>query len=403
MVFFWQIFKILKLFVTFLTALAKLLDSKTPKKEEQESIEEIEKVATEIESKEKEDIPSKEKKSEVLIPEEDDVLPAKKNSSSVISDLATLAGFTAGFLGVVYLLNRFLVPTYNKDQRSLSGELSHFKVDDGILAYYTDGEGPPLIMIHSLTPGSSSYQMEVIYNKYRMNRTVYALDLLGYGLSERPDIVYSPDLYMRHINEFASMIKTKHHQAPDIIAFGLSTEYTVALADENPDLFNKLILISPTGLENDVNSIKFEFNRAALLFFRLPIVGQGVFNLITSKPVLKQYLANRIFVESRNMSYIMLQQYYHTTHVNGAKNAPSFFVAGELVVNDLFQKYLNIKTPTMIICGTGSERYSKYNAVSTIVKNNEIIQQKTIENGGLLVHVEKPDQFFATADHMLNS
>lgn len=396
MLWIWQLIKLVKLFASFIKAIANILDSKEDTTLDVDEAEPAqEEVAEPVIEK---PIPAQRAPKAEIVETGPSTEIAKSKDDSFVSGLAGVVGFTVGALAVIYLINRYIVPTYSKAPKALPGDIGHFKVDEGILAYYKEGEGIPLVLLHGINPGASSHEMEVLFNRFRFNHTVYSLDLLGFGLSQRPDIDYTPDIYIRHLTEFLSNIKTLHNHKPDVIALGLTTEFVVAAAEKDPELMNKLILISPTGLENSINRTKYTCTKLAVHLFRLPIVGQGLFNAITSKTVLKNYLSRRIFVEPRNLSYLMLQQYYYTTHVEGAKNAPSYYVAGELIVEELFQKYLKLQVPTHIVYGTGAENVCKFDAVKSVVRENPCVSEKVIENGGLLTHIEKPDQFFNIAD-----
>lgn len=393
MVWFLQLFKFMGYLMKVLIDIAKHLEKLAENKASSNG-----KINVEVIEKEPE-LPEIIEEIEVF---EEPKLPVTKEHS-VSGDVLGFVGIVAGLLGVIYIINKFVIPTYPKAQKTLTGQVKYFKVDEGLLSFYKEGSGPPLIMIHGINPGASSHEMEVIFNNYRTNRTVYSLDMLGYGLSERPEIEYSTNMYTQHIHEFIEYVKTLHNTKPDVIALGLTTEYLVTIANASPELLNKIILITPTGLENKVKRLNSVCRRVAVNFFKLPIVGQGAFNLLTSKTFMNKYLARRIFVEPRNISYLMLQQYYYTTHVAGAKNAPPFIISGDLVVENLLQKYLNLKTPTLVIWGTGCEDCYKLESIKAIMRDNNNIDEKVIEKGGLLSHIEKPDQFFNASDKFLNS
>jgi pimeloyl-ACP methyl ester carboxylesterase len=342
------------------------------------------------------------------IREKAEVIPAqlrqhvvKEEYDPLLKGIGYGLGITAGVFATIHIINKYIVPSYAKPPKALPGDLQGFEVAEGVLNYYQDGEGDPIILIHSINAGASSHEMEEIFNYYRYKRSVYALDLLGYGLSDRPDIPYSPELYIEHLKQFFEYVKEKHNKTPDVVALSLSTEYIVKIAEQTPELIHKMVLISPTGLEDTVDRIKYNLHKAALYLFRFPVLGQGMFNALTSRVALKNYLQNRIFVEPRNLSFLKLQQYYYTTHVKGAKNSPSYFVAGELFVDNIFQSYLNSKVPALIVRGTGNETITQYDAIGTVLKENKKVKETVIENGGLLPYIEKENEFFIVTDKFL--
>src|SRR5687767_1303581 len=67
----------------------------------------------------------------------------------------------------------------------------------GMLSYYADrtASGRPLVLIHSINAAASAYEVNPLYLYYRSKRPVYALDLPGFGFSDRSDRTYSSRLY----------------------------------------------------------------------------------------------------------------------------------------------------------------------------------------------------------------
>ncbi len=79
---------------------------------------------------------------------------------------------------------------------ALSGERRTIGSKAGQLSYYTAGpqaSGEPLLLIHSINAAGSAYEVLPLYEHYCNSRTVYALDLPGFGFSERGDReLYTP-------------------------------------------------------------------------------------------------------------------------------------------------------------------------------------------------------------------
>ena len=65
----------------------------------------------------------------------------------------------------------------------LPGERFEF---DGI-SCYTQGSGAPLLLVHSINAAGSAAEVRPLYERYRARRTVFAIDLPGYGHSLRSD------------------------------------------------------------------------------------------------------------------------------------------------------------------------------------------------------------------------
>src|SRR5690606_13097347 len=94
----------------------------------------------------------------------------------------------------------------------------------GLLYYYADRqqEGRPLVLVHSINAGASAYEMRPIFERYRRQRPVYALDLPGFGFSERTDRAYSPALYEQAISNFLANVVGG---PADVVALSLGSEF----------------------------------------------------------------------------------------------------------------------------------------------------------------------------------
>ena len=69
--------------------------------------------------------------------------------------------------------------------------------------YYTKtGTGKPLLLVHDLTHASSSCEWDSLIPLLKEYYTVYTIDLLGCGRSEKPNLTYTNFLYVQLLNDF---------------------------------------------------------------------------------------------------------------------------------------------------------------------------------------------------------
>src|SRR5215217_3782231 len=55
----------------------------------------------------------------------------------------------------------------------------------GRLGYYVGGNGPPLLLVHSINAAGSAYEVKPIFQHMVHRHRTYALDLPGFGTSDR--------------------------------------------------------------------------------------------------------------------------------------------------------------------------------------------------------------------------
>ncbi len=122
----------------------------------------------------------------------------------------------------------------------------------GRLSYYAAGEGVPLLLVHSINAAASAYEVRPLFEHYRATRRVYALDLPGFGFSDRSPRNYTPRIYTDAIIDLLDAISQDAGSAPvDALGLSLGSEFLARAASEQPDRFRSLALVTPTGLRHN--------------------------------------------------------------------------------------------------------------------------------------------------------
>jgi pimeloyl-ACP methyl ester carboxylesterase len=99
---------------------------------------------------------------------------------------------------------------------AVTGERREIKGAPGLLSYHAAGPTGafPLLLIHSINAAGSAYEVRPLYERYSVNRSVYALELPGFGFSERSDRDYTPRLMTDAIHAMVKEIRRIHGAAP---------------------------------------------------------------------------------------------------------------------------------------------------------------------------------------------
>ncbi|AFL75034.1 alpha/beta fold hydrolase [Thiocystis violascens] len=195
----------------------------------------------------------------------------------------------------------------------------------GRIHYYADtsATGRPLVLIHSINAAPSAFEMKPLFEHYRSQRPVFALDLPGFGHSDRSNRRYSPELFAGVIAEF---LETIVKSTADLIAFSLGCEFAARATLMKPELVASLALLSPTGF----NIRGLPTGKAAERAHKalsVPVINDGLFGLLTTRPSIK-YFYNQVFKGAIPPGLV---DYAHaTTHQPGAKYAPLYFLSGQL-------------------------------------------------------------------------
>lgn len=248
---------------------------------------------------------------------------------------------------------------------ALTGTRRHVNcASTGIVSYYTAGPDslvdgaeadPPLLLIHSVSAAASAYEMKPLYEYFRTRRPVYAIDLPGFGFSERDDIEYSPSIMTNAIHVLVAEIASRHGAVQiDAMALSLSSEFLARAVAEAPKAFRSLALISPTsfGTQHRRHDCKPESSRE-LKFMRWLVsfrpLGQVLFSAL-SRPRTIRYVSERTW-GSRRIDEGLWHYSTFTAAQPGARYAPLRFVALALLSEDISCVYEALELPVWMSRG----------------------------------------------------
>jgi pimeloyl-ACP methyl ester carboxylesterase len=273
-------------------------------------------------------------------------LPALIGSTFALGGLAGSAWLAYSTFFIDH--NRALTPALEAERRTFACDGA------GILSYYVDkrGEGRPLLLVHSINAAASAYEMQPIFQHFRGSRPVYAIDLPGFGFSDRAARVYSPDLYARALQAMlASQIKGD--QSVDVVALSLGCEFAAMAALEMPARVHSLTLISPTGFTVRQNAASSQqaaqsgFSDTLYKAFSFPLWGQAFYDLLVTRPSIRWFLSlNFTHAPPANLIDYAVQ----TSHRPGARHAPFYFVSGKLFSPNIREAvYQKLTMPVQVI------------------------------------------------------
>jgi pimeloyl-ACP methyl ester carboxylesterase len=208
----------------------------------------------------------------------------------------------------------------------------------------------PLLLVHSVNAAASAAEVRPLFEHYARSRAVYALELPGFGASERTDRVYSPRLMTDALLLCAEEIARRHGGQIDALAVSLSSEFLARAATERPALFRSVALVSPTGwnrgasLRGPAESTRLQ--PAVLKLLRGPGWGRALFRGLTQPRVIRYFLQRTW--GSHEIDEALWQYDVLITQQKGAEHAPLYFVSGGLFSADIRTVYEALAQPVWV-------------------------------------------------------
>jgi pimeloyl-ACP methyl ester carboxylesterase len=123
-------------------------------------------------------------------------------------------------------------------------EYSHFAVVDGVRMHYQEkGSGTPLVLIHGYT--SSTYSWKDVFEPLSQKYRVIAVDLKGFGFSEKPDGDYSRRAQAILVGHLLEQLKIDKAW---ICGNSMGGETAINVALQFPERVAGLVLIDSAGI-----------------------------------------------------------------------------------------------------------------------------------------------------------
>ena len=280
---------------------------------------------------------------------------------------------------------------------ALPGDSGEYAWPLGSIAYQVRGDGPPLVLIHGIGAGESSYEWRHNFDALSEQFRVYALDLPGFGRSARPNIAYSADLYITALVDFLRDVV----QAPaHLLASSLSGAYAVKLASLRPELVERLTLVCPTGLERLLRPLPL-LSPLAFGAFNIPAYGESLYNGIASRGYIESYMRQNLYVDPARVTPTLVDHYYRAAHQPGGQYALRSFLSG-LLTCDINRIYPEIEQPLLVIWGRQAKETPVEDA-RAFYERNPHARLRIFEESGMLPHDEEATAFNAAVTEFLTA
>jgi pimeloyl-ACP methyl ester carboxylesterase len=303
--------------------------------------------------------------------------------------------------GTWILYSRFFVNHNLPLPDAIAAKRVVFKSKLGLkLNYYVDRKavGRSLVFIHGINGGASAFEVKPLFEQYRSSRPVFALELPGFGFSDRPDRVYTPQFFAEAILDF---LETQVGEAADLVAISLSCEFAARAAVALPGTVHSLAFISPSGLGEDPGGASLQLikpgpiSEFAYQFLSNPISSQATFDLMSLRISLA-HLYRLYFAATAPTA--LVDYAYVTAHQPGAKNVPLAAMSGRLSTANIRPRfYERIQMPTLVLFDR--DPFARFDMLPYMLGSNPSWQESRIAPSYGMPQFEKLSETVHALDH----
>lgn len=314
----------------------------------------------------------------------------KKNTKKLITIAA------AAFAGM-YAYNKFVETNATRKNLLKTNDGNFYNWKEGDIFYTKIGEGKPILLIHDTDSKSSGEEWAKIRKKLAKNNTVYTIDLLGCGRSDKPAIKYTNYLYVQMISSFTKdIIKEK----TNVIATNLSAPAVIMANNLDETLFDKIILINPTSIK-ELEAIPDSKAGLKEAIINLPVIGTFIYNKLMTPLKIDYIFRKKYYAKPQLISSKTEDIYYESAHLDGS--------TGKYLYASILTKYININmnhalkniNKTIYIIGS-TDFYNNLEIINQYHNNNKNFEITHISNAALYPQMEIPEKTLSIINKILD-
>jgi pimeloyl-ACP methyl ester carboxylesterase len=259
------------------------------------------------------------------------------------------------------------------------GMRGHFvNVKGHRIHYYEGGAGPTLVVVHGVA--SRAADAALLYRALTKKHRVLALDLLGYGESDKPENAsYSVRMQTDVVRGFMDAMQVRD---ADVMGISMGGWVALKLAAEHPDRVRRLVLVSSAGVQFETTLHERSFSARNLAELRESLRLQT-----DNADRIPTFVLKDILRRSQKRQWIV------------RRSMRSMLTTKDDLLDGRLQ---GVKMPVLLVWGT-RDRIVPYSVASAMKREMPHARLVTLEGCGHLAIVECRAQALPAIDAFLSS
>lgn len=288
-------------------------------------------------------------------------------------------GTATGIYAALRYGNRFL-DEFEDTAHDQVAEGDFIKTSAGWRIHYTvQGEGSPVVLIHGFLDSLHTWRRNV--ETLAQNHRVYAIDVLGFGSSER---VQAPIYTMKNQAAFLKeFFDAQNIARADLIGHSMGGALSLQFAYDFPDSVHKLVLVAPATY------IYRALPRHGLRTIPRPVT-RGVMGIYEKLQGDRANPVRFAYGDPERITQDSIEIRNRMMHVRGQHDALISMSKSKREA-DVPQALHQVNAPALIIWGT-RDRVVPASHARNHVRDLPNARLEWIENAGHLPHEEEPQQ-----------
>jgi pimeloyl-ACP methyl ester carboxylesterase len=292
----------------------------------------------------------------------------------------------AGLTGALAVFNRS-VSNASEPENALGGTVRRWNWRGHGIFSTESGSGSPIVLVHGIYAGASSYEFRKLFPLLAAKHRVIAFDLLGCGLSDRPNLGYSADLFTELIID--ALAEADAEQPITLVGSSLGAAFAIRAAARTTQRIANLVAICPTGLGGVLDRRPNGAQLALTETVRTPVLGEALFNGLASRASIRYFLGQNTYADAARATPEIIEHYYAVAHQPGARYVPAHFIGGMLNCN-IARDLPFVDAPMLLAWGERASSFSPLANAGEFLKLAQNAKLVTFADSGMLPHEEEP-------------
>jgi pimeloyl-ACP methyl ester carboxylesterase len=237
---------------------------------------------------------------------------------------------TSAAVAGMYAYNKYVSVNSTKNNMLPTKDGAYYSWKQGNVFYTKSGSGSPVLLVHDTNSASSSVEWSKITTRLRRNHTVYTIDLLGCGLSDKPGVSYTNYMYVQLITAF---IKNVIKEKTDVVASNMSGSFVIMANHMDDSIINRIILINPISMKV-LEAVPDDTSKLKQILINLPIVGTFLYNLLTSPASIDHRFRSTYYSRTQLISEPLKEAFYESAHMDNS--------SGKYLYSSILGNYMNV-------------------------------------------------------------
>lgn len=296
----------------------------------------------------------------------------------------------------IYAYNKFVASASTRKNLLSTNAGNFYEWKNGKVYYTKQGNGSPVLLVHDIDPSGSSYEWSKIIKRLEKNHTVYTIDLLGCGRSDKPGYNYTNYLYVQMITSF---IKEVIKEKTSVVSTNLSSSFIIMANQLDSEIFEKIILINPVSIKK-LEIIPDTTSKIKKNIINIPIIGTFVYNIFMNPLHIDRRFREKYFNKPQLISSKLEDAYYESAHLSESQ--------GKYLYASLLGNYMNIsikhalkKIDKPVYLIGSRDLKNNIHTLDEYRKSNGNFEITMLSNGNLYPQLEIPEKIYAVINSYL--